>query len=373
MEGSEPFSTNITIVKSGIERLLDEQRDEGTVESAGTFMVNLEQAKKKSLRFGAESPDKAILKLAQALVCGTPSFIDIKLKSDRLTVEVDGAHRLLKDVKFLQGDLGRALWSCVYSGFLSVRATIRGHSWLLQKSGVEEGETKPNEVSSDTLVFELRFAVPSGFWGNIRALIRGRNTATFALSSHLRHCPVPTKLDSRLLNASQYRPKAALDIFLTGSNATLSEEICPLYLNSVKGQFTFIKDRRFGSERNDHTTSVKVTRPARATRFGFKNSWRTLREGSLLAHLWVPRSKMSNPKLLLIKNGVLVGERPFLIPAVASAGGLDLDASGLAVVENKKLEELETYLRYSATREWKRVRELELSAGIRSKLQVLKG
>ena len=84
-------------------------------------------------------------------------------------------------------------------------------------------------------------------------------------------------------------------------------------------------------------------------------------------------SKLGKPTLTLVKNGVIVGERPFFIPAVSSAGGLDLDASGLAVVENKKLEELEEYLRYSATREWKRVQMLNLPKRVKSRLGYLKG
>jgi hypothetical protein len=336
-----------------LERFLGGQLVEGELESQGSFTVDLERARSKLIRFGVESPDKALLKLVQAIVLGRPSLIDIKMTADRIVVYADGADRLSKDIKFLQGELGAALWSCVYSGFPEVKAAIPGRAWALQESGVQEAE--PGGLGrGDTLSVELSFQAPKGFWENLRSRMRGRNTTAFALVSHLQYCPIHTRLDHRSLNTSQYKRcgRTALDVFLTGSKSTLPHEVFSGAVKETKAKHSFVKDRRFESQAHDCNSFVAVHQPARTRLFGISSeSWITVKQDSLLAHLWIPQDASKAPTTLTyVKNGVVVGVRPFEVDGITSASGIDLDASGLAIVENSKLEEFEEYLTHSVER-----------------------
>lgn len=357
-----------------LEKLLEQHLHEGELESHGSFTVDLEQARAKSQRFGQENPEKAVLRLVQVIISTVPERVDLKLNSNRLIIKVSGAQAVRADLKELRGDLGTSLWSCVYSGFPEVKVYTSNHAWRLQEGGVEEVDAQSSH-HHNTVLMVLEMEQPeSGFWGALRNLVRGRHSVSFAMGQHLQYAPVPVFLDSRSLVSSNYRHyrKAALEVFLTGSPQTAPAEISSLGMQMCRPLHSYRKTQSLRSPEHGHYTFLEVQRPAQPKPFGIRSkSWITVRENSVLAHLWVPLGSGDKPQLVLVKHGVVVGVKDFPFCAVASAHGLDTDATGLAVVENRKFEELKDHLLYSLKREVKRARSLHPPANVQRVLKPL--
>jgi len=348
---------------NGLERFLGEHLSDGEIVSEGSFTVNLEQARGKLIRFGVENPEKALLKLIQSFVAGCPCLIDIKMSSQSITIHVSRTDRLAKDLKFLTGSLGAALWSCVYSGFPQVNVAVANRAWTLEESGVQEANSAEFGVTA-MLSVQLNFQTPKGFWQNLRARVKGRSTIAFSLSQYLRHCPVRIRLDQRDLRVAHYktRGKTTLDLFLTGSPRTLSSEITNGNIAKLRTKYTFHKKQRFDSKIHDWNTFAAFFHPADPRLFKIASaSWVTVKKDSILAHLRTLSSREKSGRLTYVQNGVVVGVRPFLANGVTSANGVDLDASGLALVINQKLEKFEEYLAYEFNRSVRSLKSSRLS------------
>lgn len=353
-----------------IRELLSAHSQEGTLESEGSFTVDIERARSKSHRFGAENQDKALLCLLMAVLKYDPQSLDLRLSSKSLKIMARGAERLLDDVRTLGGELGSALWSCHYSGFSCIHCEIRGQSLKLDQAGVSELQD-PQVDDHRTVSLELFYEQSSaGFWDGFRALIRGRGLSTVTLQRHLRYARIPIHLDSLALNAPTENGKGrlAFELFLTGTDGTESAEVSHLSQNRRNALHAYVKEQKL-QEGSSWDTFCKIQRPADKRRFGLtRESWLTVKNPSVLAHLWLPIGTKGPSAITLVQHGVVVGTRPFPVPGVVSAHGLDTDLTGLEIVMNSKLEELEKYLHESVSRTCRALRRLPLPRSVATAL-----
>lgn len=351
--------------------MLAAQSEEGVLESEGSFSIDLERARAKSHRFGAENQDKALLKLMMAVLATQPSGVDIKMGKDLLTFEVRGAQRLIGDARTLGGELGEALWSCHFSGFSRIACMLRGQCLEISNNGIQENKERAFD-SHHTVVVELVYEKSeAGLWETMKTLLRGRSRSAFAFQQELRFAPLPVTLDARAVNTASAPAdrKLALELFLTGSEQTGAAEISSLAQNLHQPRYSLIKNRKF-TEEGSWSTYCKFQRPASKKPFGLRcESWLTVKEHSLLGHLWVPLETLptvfgggrnwKSGRLTLVKHGVVVGEMAFPVCGVVSAHGLDTDITGLQVVSNKKLEALDAYLKDALQRCYRKTRDLK--------------
>lgn len=335
-----------------LHNLLASQAMDGVLDSEGSFTIDLERSRRKSHKFGAENQDKAILKLISVVLARNPLRLDLVLKKESLTIQASGADPLLQDARTLGGDFGSALWSCHYSGFPEIYCRLRGQCLRLSDDGVHDLADRWGGAHQSVVVELVFQKIGGGFWESFRSLLKTRGISTITLQRSLRFARTPIYLDQRTLNSptENGEGKLALELYLTGADGTENAEISYLSQNARRARFTVNKDHKFGEE-NSWTTFCKVQIPAEKQPFGVtRPSWLTVKNLSVLAHLWVPVSTKGQSMIVLIQNGIIVGTRPFPVPGVVSANGLDTDITGLAVVENTKLERLESYLQASVAR-----------------------
>lgn len=354
-----------------IQNLLTAQSEGGVLEGEGSFSIDLERARAKSHRFGAENQDKALLKLMMAVLATQPSGVDIKMGKELLTVQVRGAQQLLGDARTLGGELGEALWSCHFSGFSKISCLLRGQCLEISNDGIQENKERAFD-SHHTVMIELVYQKSeAGLWETMKTLLRGRSRSAFAFQQELRFAPQPVTLDARAVNSATApgNQRLALELFLTGSEHTGAAEISSLAQNLHQPRYSLIKDRKF-TEEGSWSTYCKIQRPASKKPFGLRcESWLTVKEHSLLAHLWVPLETLpsvfgrvrtgDSGRLTLVKHGVVIAEMAFPVYGVVSAHGLDTDITGLQVVSNKKLEALHTYLKDTLQRSYRKTRDLK--------------
>lgn len=353
-----------------LRNLLAAQALDGVLESEGSFTIDLERARTKSHRFGAENQDKAILKLLMVILERDPLRLDLIVGKNSLKVKATGADPLLNEARTLGGDFGSALWSCHYSGFSEIHCRVRGQCLKLDSEGV--GELTDLWVGEHhSVLVELFYQKGgAGFWDSFRSLIRGRGLSTVTLQRNLRFARTPIFLDNLALNAptENGKGKLALELFLTGADGTERAEISHLSQKQRRAKHSFIKERKFGEEAS-WTTFCKVQYPAEKRPFGVtRESWLTVKSSSVLAHLWVPVSSKGPFMITLVRHGVIAGTRLFPIPGVVSAHGLDTDITGLEIVDNSKLEKLESYLLETLSRASRSARSLTPPSDVASVL-----
>lgn len=354
-------------MSDNLQKLLDDRLGEGRLDSEGCFMIDLDQARRKVARYGLDGPDKGLLRLAQCAVAAGATRLEIIIAADTLTLQALGSERLQSQADQLSEPLSIALWSCLHSGFESIEIASTSKTNILLPDGLQQGRRR--NIQPGVTRFEFKRAVSKNFWTSMKMLIAGRSHDTAVLGDRLRYSPIPVTLDSRRIDLLPYSnsSKRVVDIFLTGGEATQIHEIGAAGAKNAVAQHTFRMHHYFQRPDSDWNTNIAFFRPAQAIQFGLMSSWRTIRDESVLAHLWIPKSGGAT-NLVLVKLGVVVGRVESPICGVASAAGLDLDASGLAVVGNSKLDRFLQYLTFALTKEWKNIDALKLPSSVQRRL-----
>ncbi|MCA9781508.1 MAG: hypothetical protein KC800_32545, partial [Candidatus Eremiobacteraeota bacterium] len=74
-----------------IENFLTQSASSGTLDSQGQFTIDLENARRKTIEYGLDRPDKGLLKLVQSAVQGEATSLVVKVLNDELRLEIQGS------------------------------------------------------------------------------------------------------------------------------------------------------------------------------------------------------------------------------------------------------------------------------------------
>ena len=340
-----------------IDDLLSIQRAEGVFQSAGEFLVDLESARKKVSQFGLEKPGLGLLKLAQFSIQNGAQGLRFQMGRDTLTCELDWGE-IDQDFLELPEALQIVVWSCLQDAFKSCKVESGAQSWTFCGKQVEHSEVPRLKKNHLRLSFERN--VPSGFWWRLKMLLAGRVGVASLLSERLHYAPIPVTLDRWRLNCPNWkRSQSALILFVTGSEQSLAQEITAFGRNEFGAKYLFHEENLLRTEENHWSNHCSFFEPGAPNLFGVDDTpWTTIRKDSHLARLWLPSRVEREPRITLVKDGVVVGEIAFATNGVVSAGGLDMDLSGLRVVQNQKLDKLVGYLHRKLERAVDRFRKL---------------
>ncbi|MCA9778725.1 MAG: hypothetical protein KC800_18480, partial [Candidatus Eremiobacteraeota bacterium] len=236
--------------------------------------------------------------------------------------------------------LSIALWSCLYSGFHSLTVETARKAWSLNRGGFEELEPRS---SVNGLCIRMHRARQSGFWNSFKLMLRGRVTESVILRDRLERCHLPVELDGRVINRSaekvSIRERVLLRLHLMGPAEAAPDQIFGGNFGLAQAKLTFRNTVKLESPANTWTTFAAMQKPADPTLF--RSSWRPatyMGSGRVLAELLLPLEDRSRQELAFVKHGVEVGRVRFPLRGSVSALGVDVDASGLSLIKNDRLE-----------------------------------
>ena len=233
---------------SVLESYLEKLRQQGQADTLGQkFTLDLEAQARKICRYQSETPALWLLKLVQAAVASGAPEVRIQLKRNTL------------EGRFLPGEQGRCLKlhdenQPVWVGHLRL-ALLAALS--LQASAVELGW-------GDQILY--RHGEPEEYQGQeIRLWVRRRRRSFWpfgdaelsnihrSLSLHCAHCPIPIRLDSRVLNLSNLESSPGIPTF-PGRRA----------MNETAATYTWLAERSWFSEGKGHfPLACPALRPSR--------------------------------------------------------------------------------------------------------------
>ncbi len=342
-------------MKKELRNLVEERRGEGSQDSSGDFTLDHGLAVEKMVEYGLDTPEKGLLKLVQLGVRAGAKSVDLRLKRHRLELRLPGLDTSKLELETLDqaaqldpDHLGLALRAALRTGFDDGYLTSDSLAWHLEPGGFIA--CTPIPVGGGIRLV-LNRAAPGSFWTRLKRWLRGRCLNHSLLWNSLALCPVPVKLDAVAVNGSPIKGKCYLELTLTAPR-----RYEPFGVYGVTGRSC--RDRWVaGDYSRGHRNWDTLHRQyvgAKPSWFGFERSsrWKTDPQATCLAHLWVPTAPRAEGRLLLVADGVLVGEHPWPntigVSGVVSAEGLDLDLSGLAVIDNSKLDVLKRRLEKTA-------------------------
>lgn len=356
-----------------VDKFLDEARGEGELESEGSFSINLDNARRKVVQYGLDSPDKGLLKFIQLAIACRAREVEIHIKEESLSITVHGATGKHMGLATPSEPLQVAIWSCLHSGFKSASISEPGRTWRFEDEIIHKED--PITCKPETTHIEFQRAAPGGFWDRMRSLMKGRTQDTAVLGRRLKYAAIPITLDRRSLNQHHYsaRTKTHIDIFLTGGQKTLPHEINTDNPKDWKAKHILFNNRNMMKAEHGFQSFGACYRQGLPSRFGFSSSaWGSMRKGSHLAHLWAPPN-LKKPKLVFVRYGVIVGSVDFHVPGIVSAAGVDVDLSGLELVHNSKLEKFVAYMQTVLGRESAKLAKLKPPRAAAVRLKVLAG
>ena len=211
-----------------MDKLLDNLRS-GTVDSQGTFTVDLGALEEKLETHQFKLPGFALLKLIQAAGTGRPHEVRIRLSRSELTLEAD-LHTLPGELSALEELLDQPLkthptrftehlawgWAALRGerprrAFLSLWGGGAGRNALMEGP---EWSTRWEAFESQRPVPGFRIQIARATVGGLTGLLHGlRSRATVEHGVLLDRCscaPFPVKLDGRLINNPERHLTAGL-------------------------------------------------------------------------------------------------------------------------------------------------------------------
>ena len=223
-----------------IESFLAQSASSGSLDSQGQFTIDLENARRKTIEYGLDRPDKGLLKLVQAAVQGGAAELTVKVLRDELRLDISGSPELETQAEQAGEPLSVALWSCLYSGFGSLTCETRGKSWRLTREGFQELQTFG---TSEGLRIRMHRMREAGFWAALRSMLTSRANESFILRDRLEHCHLPVELDGRVINRSAEKPgrseKLLLRLQLMGPPESAANQIYGGYYGLAEAKLTF--------------------------------------------------------------------------------------------------------------------------------------
>ena len=349
-----------------VERLLEEQRSEGEFQNTGDFSLNVSKAREKVTRFGLDTAETGLLKVIQLAVRARSSLIKIRQTKEHLTITIVDGDRERFDLNHLSEELQVACWACLHAGFKWVKVSHSDISWHFDDQGLRQEPSFHTNSYKKHVFFEFQRLSPQGFWERLKSYLRGRAHDSSHLAKVLKYSNVRIEMDHRLLNQPTYEHKSSdifFELFLTSTAHAYSETLSSLKSEGYLGSKHTCREEDLVVSSSGHwSTFYRNYKSAKTSRFGMVD--RPGSEASTpqnLAHLWVPIRNLGDSaqsRLIFVKHGVIVGEIPFFLSGVVSAGGLDMDLSGLRLVKNEKLGTLLAYLCENVRRVEKRALSL---------------
>ena len=105
--GLRYYSCNTFSVTDSIESFLAQSASSGYLDSQGQFTIDLENARRKTIEYGLDRPDKGLLKLVQAAVQGGAAELTVKVLQDELRLDISGSPELEKQAEeeMIQGKI----------------------------------------------------------------------------------------------------------------------------------------------------------------------------------------------------------------------------------------------------------------------------
>ena len=337
--GPEALFVQYRQVTESIESFLTQSALSGSLDSEGQFTIDLENARRKTIEYGLDRPDKGLLKLVQAAVQGGAMELSVKVLKDELRLDISGSPELEKQAEEAGEPLSVALWSCLYSGFGSLTCETRGKSWRLTREGFQELQAFS---TFDGLRIRMHRAREEGFWAGLKSMLTTRAKESLILRDRLEHCHLPVELGGRVINRSAEKvgadEKLLLRLQLMGPPETASNQIYGGYYGLAQAKLTFRNTVKLDRPTRFWTTFAAMQKPADPSLFG--GSWTPatyMGSGRVMAELLMPFDR--NPQeLVFVKQGVEVGKVSYPWRGSISALGVDVDASGLSMNNNPKLE-----------------------------------
>lgn len=352
--GNDPCNEELKSVSTRVGAYLEQHRDEGVAQGEGYFSVGAEEALRKVVSFGLESPEKGLLRLVQLAVAGCCDGVEIRLLRNRVKLTLKNARtealkvsELPKELLLEQNNFSLALLSCLHSGFHRGRVADGQSAWDFDRDGFQAANkylTEGREIQ-----IELERDAPSGFWNRLKSFLRARCLDHKLLSFKLIHCPVEVTMDGCHLFPPYHTKKVLYELSLEGPRKLRHQGIYPggwplshHYLNG--------KTRKKREKKWDVFEFARVG--ARLDLFSDRSGTFSLKKArhnnAVFARLWIPLKASGEGRILFVKDGVVVGkfESDFSLPiyGAISAQNLDLDLSGLELADNKKLEKLMEYI-----------------------------
>lgn len=332
-----------------LEDFLAQQRSEGHRDSSGSFTISAAEAKRKLVQSGLDTAERGLLKLVQLGVDSLCQSIDIKLLEEKVQFWFHQPARGLLDDPDIGEDLQCSLLACVYSGFDYAAFTLRGQTYRFDRESISP--IAPQRCPEDTIKLELGREAPAGFWASLRALTKARTNDYLTFLGHLGFCPIPLQVDG-VRPTTEYRSQGsrALDILLKGPNhlAHLGVRV-PFEGVPVGFEFDDQSSRGTATSAVDSWESFarfNKLAPAPVAGASFQENDKM---SSVFGMLYAAMDDINGGFIDVVKSGVHVGRLYWRFPGnvsgVVTAEGLDLDLSGLALVQNRKADELLNCLR----------------------------
>lgn len=223
-----------------IESFLTQSASSGSLDSEGQFTIDLENARRKTIEYGLDRPDKGLLKLVQAAVQADAVHLSVKVLRDELRLDILGSPELEQQAEEAGDPLSVALWSCLYSGFESLTCETQGKSWKLTREGFQELQTFG---TSEGLRIRMHRVRNDGFWAALKSMLTSRANESLLLRDRLEHCHLPVQLDGHVINRSAEKPgrneKLLLRLQLMGPPETAANQIYGGYYGLAEAKLTF--------------------------------------------------------------------------------------------------------------------------------------
>ncbi len=337
------------IAENELRNLLSERQGEGEIHSVGAFTVDVNAAKRKVARFGLGGREAALLNLVQLGVAAGASEITITLGARDVGFFFESVEGEDFRMCSLSDPLVLALTACFHSGFESGKISDFRNSWTVSAETFQRCQAKPKRSTRRGVQIELMRPVVSGFWGRLRADLKGRWLDHTSLCKALIYSPVPLKVDGLMVQSLQPVSQSwALSLLLTGPERLLPDAV-GWFLGPEKRP-THLWERgkrhRLHGAVETHETFLQIVREADSQHYAPAHpAWaEPIGHQTVLASLWLTMTGQTRGTLTFVRHGVIVGScrwpgnQP--VNGVVSAVGLDTDLSGQSLVHNQKLENL---------------------------------
>lgn len=317
---------------------LSEAATLGTLKSEGSFSIDLEKAREKTISRSLNQPRMGLLKLVQASVLGGATALKVRLMRQELQLDILGSDELVKQAENASEPLSVALWSSLYSGFREIRVETANISWSLTKDGFQS--THSQKFSNGVRIRLLRER-KDGFWNNLKSLLVSRINEYSYLEDRLEHCHLPLELDKVVINrpAQELENSLAFRLQLIGPPVSGADEVFGGNYGFSGANLTYRGNVKIqGPPSLDSELFASFQTSAQPELFDAHwTAAQYVGSGHVLAELLLPAPYSPQQTLVFVKNGVEVGKVRYPLQGVVSACAVDVDASGLQLVNNPRL------------------------------------
>lgn len=333
-----------------IEEFLARQSAEGERDSSGQFTISAVDARRKLVQSGLDTAEKGLLRLVQLGVDSLCSSLEIKLLESKVQFWFHGPTCGLLNEPSVGEDLQCAILACVYSGFDYATFSTANATWRFDRKSIES--TSPQKCPQGSIKVELGRTLATTFWARLRELAQARSNDFITFLSHLGFCPIPLNLDGALPNTEvRWERGRALELYFLGDSSHAHSGVRDPFPTS-RGLLRFGGDDYSSVVHQPDLTWDTIARFEKrgcCPHLGVPEGLNDDSSTSCMGVLYSPLGNHRGGFIDVVSRGVHVGRIPWPfgghISGVITASDLDLDLSGLALVNNHKITAIQGWLR----------------------------